>query len=111
MNLEPWQFLLVVNILLLIVGCFMETSSALLILAPILLPIAVHLGVDPIHLGIIMVMNLEIGMVTPPLGLNLFVASGMTGLISGFGSGSYDLAVRAAVKLVRQRAATASRPV
>lgn len=80
MNLEPWQFLLVVNVLLLIVGCFMETSSALLILAPILLPIAVQLGVDPIHLGIIMVMNLEIGMITPPLGLNLFVASGLTGM-------------------------------
>lgn len=79
-DLQPWQFLLLVNVLLLIVGCFMETSSAVLILAPVLLPIAVELGIDPIHLGIIMIMNLEIGMVTPPLGLNLFVASGLSGM-------------------------------
>jgi C4-dicarboxylate transporter DctM subunit len=80
LELNKWAFLLVVNLLLLVVGCFMETSSAILILAPILLPIAVELGVDPIHLGIIMIMNLEIGMITPPLGLNLFVASGLTGM-------------------------------
>lgn len=79
-DLAPWQFLLLINILLLIVGCFMETSSAVLILAPILMPIGMELGVDPIHLGIIMIMNLEIGMVTPPLGLNLFVASGLSGM-------------------------------
>lgn len=79
-DLQPWQFLLIVNILLLIVGCFMETSSALLILAPILLPVGLAMGVDPVHLGIIMVMNLEIGMITPPLGLNLFVASGLSGM-------------------------------
>jgi C4-dicarboxylate transporter DctM subunit len=78
MNLQPWAFLLMVTVILLIAGCFMETSSAILILAPILLPIALELGIDPIHLGIIIVMNLEIGMVTPPLGLNLFVASGLT---------------------------------
>ncbi|WP_308258073.1 TRAP transporter large permease [Pseudonocardia lacus] len=79
-ELNRWTFLLLVNILLLVAGCFMETSSAILILAPILLPIALELGVDPIHLGIVIVMNLEIGMVTPPLGLNLFVASGMSGM-------------------------------
>jgi C4-dicarboxylate transporter DctM subunit len=79
-ELNTFTFLLLVNIILLVAGCFMETSSAILILAPILLPIALELGVDPIHLGIIMVMNLEIGMVTPPLGLNLFVASGMSGM-------------------------------
>jgi C4-dicarboxylate transporter DctM subunit len=79
-ELDKWSFLLLVNLLLLVAGCFMETSSAILIIAPILLPIAVELGVNPIHLGIIMVMNLEIGMVTPPLGLNLFVASGMSGM-------------------------------
>lgn len=73
-----WTFLLLVNVVLLVAGCFMETSSAILILAPILLPIALELGVNPIHLGIIMVMNLEIGMVTPPLGLNLFVAGGIS---------------------------------
>ena len=80
MDLSQWAFLLVINIFLLIVGAFMETSSAILILAPILFPVATQLGVNPIHLGIIMVMNLEIGMITPPLGLNLFVASGLSGL-------------------------------
>ena len=80
MNLSVFTFLLLVNILLLIVGCFMETSSAILIIAPILLPIGMELGINPIHLGVIMVMNLEIGMVTPPFGLNLFVASGLSGL-------------------------------
>ncbi|MQA97723.1 MAG: TRAP transporter large permease subunit [Streptosporangiales bacterium] len=78
MDLNKYTFLLMINLLLLIVGCFMETSSAILILAPIILPIGLELGVNPIHLGIIMVMNLEIGMITPPLGLNLFVASGMS---------------------------------
>ncbi len=78
LNLNKFTFLLVVNLMLLVVGCFMETSSAILILAPIFLPIAVQLGVNPIHLGVIMIMNLEIGMVTPPLGLNLFVASGLS---------------------------------
>jgi C4-dicarboxylate transporter DctM subunit len=78
LDLQPWQFLLLVTVLLLVVGCFMETSSAILILAPILFPIATELGVNPIHLGIIIVMNLEIGMITPPLGLNLFVASGIS---------------------------------
>ena len=57
----------------------MEPSSIILILAPILFPIAVKLGIDPIHLGVIMVVNMEIGMVTPPVGLNLFVTSGVTG--------------------------------
>ena len=80
MNLNKYMFLLIINVLLLIVGAFMETSSAILIIAPILLPIGLQVGVDPIHLGIIMIMNLEIGMVTPPLGLNLFVASGLTGM-------------------------------
>ncbi|MGI8650110.1 MAG: TRAP transporter large permease [Rubrobacter sp.] len=79
-DLNKWTFLLILNVILLIAGCFMETSSAILILAPIFLPVAIELGVDPIHLGIIIVMNLEIGMVTPPLGLNLFVASGMSGM-------------------------------
>lgn len=80
LDLGRWSFLLVVILLLLIVGCFMETSSAILILAPILLPVALALGVDPIHFGIIVVMALEIGLVTPPLGLNLFVASGISGI-------------------------------
>lgn len=75
-----WQFLLVVNIVLLIAGNFMEPSAIVLILAPILFPIAIELGIDPIHLGIMMVVNMEIGMVTPPVGLNLFVAAGITGM-------------------------------
>ncbi len=76
----PWQFLLVVNILLLVAGAFMEPSAIILILAPILFPIAVQLGIDPIHLGIIMVVNMEIGLITPPVGLNLFVTSAVTGM-------------------------------
>ncbi|PJI37933.1 TRAP transporter large permease [Ferrovibrio sp.] len=79
-GLEPWAFLIVVNILLLIAGNFMEPSAIILILAPILFPIAVELGIDPVHLGIIMVVNMEIGMITPPVGLNLFVTSGITGM-------------------------------
>lgn len=79
-GMSAWMFLLVVNILLLIGGCFMEPSGLLLITVPILFPIAMKLGIDPIHLGIIMVVNMEIGMVTPPVGLNLFVISGITGM-------------------------------
>jgi C4-dicarboxylate transporter DctM subunit len=80
MGMAPWQFLIVVNVLLLIAGNFMEPTGIILILAPILFPIATRLGIDPVHLGIIMVVNLEIGMVTPPVGLNLFVTSGITGM-------------------------------
>ncbi|KRW61399.1 C4-dicarboxylate TRAP transporter large permease protein DctM [Pseudomonas sp. TTU2014-080ASC] len=80
MGLQPWQFLLVVNIVLLIAGAFMEPSAIILILAPILFPIAMQLGIDPIHLGIIMVVNMEIGLITPPVGLNLFVTSAVTGM-------------------------------
>jgi C4-dicarboxylate transporter DctM subunit len=79
-GMAPWQFLIVVNVLLLIAGNFMEPTGIILILAPILFPIAEQLGIDPVHLGIIMVVNLEIGMVTPPVGLNLFVTSGITGM-------------------------------
>ncbi len=74
-DLEAWQFLIFVNVVLLLAGQFMEPSSIVLILAPLFLPIAVALGIDPIHLGIIMVVNMEIGMITPPVGLNLYVAS------------------------------------
>jgi C4-dicarboxylate transporter DctM subunit len=80
MNMAPWQFLVVVNVLLLIAGNFMEPTGIILILAPILFPIAIRLGIDPVHLGIIMVVNMEIGMVTPPVGLNLFVTAGITGM-------------------------------
>jgi len=79
-NVGPLMFLLIVNILLLLMGQFMEPSSVVMITVPLLLPIGVALGIDPIHLGVIMVVNMEIGMITPPVGLNLFVASGITGL-------------------------------
>jgi len=84
MGLSPWMFLVVVNLLLLAAGNFMEPSAILLIMAPILFPIALQLGIDPIHLGIIMVVNMEIGMLTPPVGLNLFVISGITGQSIGW---------------------------
>lgn len=71
-------FLLAVNILLLLAGNFMEPSSIVLIFAPILFPMAMKLGIDPIHFGIIMVVNMEVGMCHPPVGLNLYVASGIT---------------------------------
>lgn len=83
MEMAPWQFLIVVNLILLAAGAFMEPTGIILILAPILFPIAMQLGIDPVHLGIIMVVNLEIGMITPPIGLNLFVTSGITSLSIG----------------------------
>ncbi|MFW7341230.1 TRAP transporter large permease subunit [Pollutimonas sp. H1-120] len=82
-DMAAWQFLIVVNILLLIAGMFMEPTGIILILAPILFPIAMQLGIDPVHLGIIIVVNLEIGMVTPPIGLNLFVTAGITKMTIG----------------------------
>ncbi|ALT78456.1 TRAP transporter large permease [Paucibacter sp. KCTC 42545] len=74
----PVAFLLVVNILLLLAGNVMEPSSIILILAPILFPVAIKLGIDPIHFGILIVVNMEVGMCHPPVGLNLYVASGIT---------------------------------
>jgi C4-dicarboxylate transporter DctM subunit len=74
------SFLLVVNILLLIAGNFMEPSSIVLIMAPILFPVAVTLGIDPVHFGILIVVNMEVGMCHPPVGLNLYVASGITNM-------------------------------
>jgi C4-dicarboxylate transporter DctM subunit len=82
-DMAAWQFLIVVNILLLVAGMFMEPTGIILILAPILFPIAMQLGIDPVHLGIIFVVNLEIGMVTPPIGLNLFVTAGITKMSIG----------------------------
>ncbi len=78
MGLGMVGFLLVVNLLLLLAGNVMEPSSIVLIMAPILFPVAIALGVDPVHFGIIMVVNMEIGMCHPPVGLNLYVASGIT---------------------------------
>ncbi|MEM1236956.1 MAG: TRAP transporter large permease [Pseudomonadota bacterium] len=74
---NPIYFLLLVNIFLLIVGMFMETFAAIVILGPILSPIAVSYGIEPIHFGLIMIVNLAVGMVTPPVGVNLFIACGI----------------------------------
>lgn len=77
---EPIIIILLITALLLVVGMFMDTLAAIIILTPILLPIAIQIGYDPIHFGILMVVNLAIGFITPPLGVNLFVASGISGL-------------------------------
>ena len=78
MGLGPIAFLAVVNILLLLAGNFMEPSSIVLIMAPILFPVAMKLGIDPVHFGILIIVNMEVGMCHPPVGLNLYVASGVT---------------------------------
>ncbi|HEY7670708.1 MAG TPA: TRAP transporter large permease [Gammaproteobacteria bacterium] len=80
LDLAPWEFLMLLNLILLVAGTLMDPTSVVLILAPIVFPIATELGIDPVHLGIIFVVNLEIGLVTPPVGLNLFVASAVSGL-------------------------------
>lgn len=77
LNLTPNSFLIIVNVLLLIVGCFMDIMSAILIIAPMLAPMAAAMGINPIHMGIIFIVNLEIGYLTPPVGLNLFVSSSL----------------------------------
>jgi len=80
LQLDPVTFLLMVNLVLLLIGCFLDPTSAILVFAPLLVPVAISLGVDPIHFGIIMSVNLAIGMFTPPFGLNIFVAQSVTGL-------------------------------
>ena len=73
MHAPSWVVLLMINLFLLVVGCFLDTGTALLVLSPLLLPIAKQIGVDPIHFGVIVVMNLTIGGFHPPFGLNIFV--------------------------------------
>jgi C4-dicarboxylate transporter DctM subunit len=80
LGLPPWAFLIMLNLLLLAAGSFMEATSVVLIFAPIMFPIATALGIHPVHLGVIMTVNMEIGMITPPVGLNLFVTSGVAEL-------------------------------
>ena len=70
----PAYFLLGVNAALFLIGMFIETSAAIIVLAPILAPVAMHFGIDPVHFGLIMVVNLALGMITPPFGVNLFAA-------------------------------------
>ena len=77
MNLEPWMVLMVINVFLLFVGCLLDPGSAILVLTPLLAPIAMAIGVDLIHFGIIMTVNLAIGMFTPPFGLNIFVTQAL----------------------------------
>ena len=99
---NPLWILLLVNVLFLVVGCFMETLAAIIILSPILLPVMLKIGVDPIHFGIIMITNLAIGMVTPPVGINLFVGSRIGGTsLEGAARGALPfLAVMLAVLMV-----------
>ena len=80
MGLPVWGFLLVLNVLLLITGNFMEPTSVVLILTPIVFPIAMQMGIDPTHLGVLMIVNMQIGLVTPPVGLNLFVTASVAKL-------------------------------
>lgn len=80
LNLNKYAFLLIINLMLMLAGNFMEPSSLIMIIAPLIFPVATQLGIDPIHLGVIITVNMEIGMLTPPVGLNLFVASGISGL-------------------------------
>lgn len=77
---NPIVIILLISVLLLIVGMFMDTLAAIIILTPILLPIVVQVGYDPVHFGILMVVNLAIGFFTPPVGVNLFVGSGISGV-------------------------------
>lgn len=80
MELEQWQFLLIINVVLVIVGFFLEGVPTILIFVPILFPAAQAMGVDPVHFGIIVVVNIELGLITPPVGLNLFVGSTISGM-------------------------------
>ncbi len=80
LDLSAWQVLLVINVVLLIAGCFIDPTSAILVLTPMLMPIVKHVGIDPIHFGIVMTVNLSIGMFTPPFGLNLFVMQSLFGV-------------------------------
>jgi TRAP-type C4-dicarboxylate transport system permease large subunit len=70
---RPWVILLLINMILLVVGMFMETVAAITIMVPVLLPVAIEIGIDPVHFGVIMVLNLMIGLLTPPVGMVLYV--------------------------------------
>ena len=76
---QVWAQLLMLNVFLLIVGALIEGVPALLVLVPVLLPVAVNLGVDPVHFGVIMVLNIVIGLITPPMGIGLFIMANITG--------------------------------
>jgi C4-dicarboxylate transporter, DctM subunit len=80
LDLPPWAFLLAVNVILLIAGCFLDPTSAIIVLTPLFMPLVKALGIDPIHFGIVMTVNIAIGMFTPPFGLNIFVAQSVLGV-------------------------------
>ena len=80
LDLPPWAFLMTVNIILLIVGCFLDPTSAIIVLTPLFMPLVQAVGIDPIHFGIVMTVNIAIGMFTPPFGLNIFVAQSVLGV-------------------------------
>ena len=90
---EVWALLLMINVLLLFLGMFMEILPIMLILAPILFPLLSNLGVEPVHFGVVMVLNLMIGMITPPVGLCLFI-------VSAIGRVSVDKVTRAALPMI-----------
>jgi len=73
LKLDPWMVLLTINVFLLLVGMFLDTASSILVLTPLMAPVAKAMGIDPVHFGVIVVMNLSIGTFTPPFGINLFV--------------------------------------
>jgi tripartite ATP-independent transporter DctM subunit len=77
---SPWVFLLLANLLMLFVGCFLEPTAAILILVPVLLPVVQQLGIDPVHFGLVMVLNLMIGLLHPPMGMVLFVLARIANL-------------------------------
>ena len=77
---SPWVFLLLANVLMLFVGCFLEPTAAILILVPVLMPVVQQLGIDPVHFGLVMVLNLMIGLLHPPMGMVLFVLARVAGL-------------------------------
>lgn len=79
-GIKPWQFLMMVNVLLIILGTFLEVFGVLFIAVPVLLPIALALGIDPIHFGVILVINMELAFITPPVGLNLFVLQSISNI-------------------------------
>jgi len=80
MKLEAWSFFVIVNIVLLMVGCVLDPTSAILVLTPLLMPLVKLVGIDPIHFGIVMCMNIAIGMFLPPFGLNIMVARSVLGV-------------------------------
>lgn len=82
-GIEPWQFLMMVNVLLIVLGTFLEVFGVLFIAVPVLLPIAIALGIDPIHFGVILVINMELAFITPPVGLNLFVIQSISNISIG----------------------------